>query len=197
MGFPETVKTSVRRKSHLQCCLCKSLGVEIHHIIPQAEGGPDTEDNAAPLCPSCHETYGANPVKRKMITEARDLWYEVCERRYAPDADRVERLINLLEGITPALPDYQAYLNRLAKPETTEPEYPTIQLKGEARGSSSAYGTLTMLDDEDEEEFQQESRTELETLEVLEKLFDQIWYNRHLNHRIGQCASSVAGTPTP
>ncbi len=119
-----------------------------------------------------------------MITEARDLWYEVCERRYAPDADRVERLINLLEGITPALPDYQAYLNRLAKPETTEPEYPTIQLMGEARGSSSAHGTLTMRDDEDEGEFQQESRTELEILEALEKLFDQIWYNRHWNHRI-------------
>jgi hypothetical protein len=53
---------------------------EIHHIVPAAEGGPDTDDNAAPLCPSCHETYGANSTKRKFIREARDFWYELCQR---------------------------------------------------------------------------------------------------------------------
>jgi hypothetical protein len=57
------------------------LFVEIHHIIPQAEGGPDVEDNAAPLCASCHSAYGANPVKRRDIRDARDLWYEIVERQ--------------------------------------------------------------------------------------------------------------------
>jgi hypothetical protein len=66
--------------------------VEIHHILPQAEGGDDTEDNAAPLCPSCHETYGANPVKRRFIREARDLWYEICATRYRTDAELVEEV---------------------------------------------------------------------------------------------------------
>ena len=65
--------------------MCKALGIEIHHIIPQAENGPDVLENGAPLCPSCHETYGANPTKRKLIREARDLWYEICQTRYAPD----------------------------------------------------------------------------------------------------------------
>lgn len=92
MAFSEPLKAKIRRKSHHQCCLCKAIGVEVHHIIPQEEGGPDTEENAAPLCPSCHETYGANPQKRKFLREARDLWYEICEKRYASDADRLARI---------------------------------------------------------------------------------------------------------
>jgi len=79
------IASAVRKRCHFQCCLCKSIGVEIHHIIPQADGGPDSAQNAAPLCPSCHETYGANPTKRKFIREARDFWYEVCAKRYAAD----------------------------------------------------------------------------------------------------------------
>lgn len=83
MTFSEELKRRVRRRAHFKCCLCHQLGVDIHHIVPQAECGPDTEDNAAPLCPSCHDTYGANPVKRKFIREARDLWYELCNSRFA------------------------------------------------------------------------------------------------------------------
>jgi hypothetical protein len=101
MPFPESIKASVRRRAHFTCCLCKTLGVDIHHILPQEEGGPDTEDNAAPLCPSCHGTYGANPVKRKFIGEARDLWFEICEARYGSDAgrlDEIDRVLKSLEG---------------------------------------------------------------------------------------------------
>ena len=85
MAFSEFLKLSVKKKSHFYCCLCHSLGVEVHHIVPQADDGPDTEDNAAPLCPSCHETYGANATKRKFIREARDFWYELCSQRFSKD----------------------------------------------------------------------------------------------------------------
>ena len=78
MAFSETLKIAVRKRAHLRCCICRSVGVEIHHIIPQEESGSDTEENAAPLCPSCHEIYGANQTKRKFIREARDFWYEHC-----------------------------------------------------------------------------------------------------------------------
>lgn len=92
MAFSEATKLQVRRNSHFTCCLCKSIGIEIHHILPQAEGGLDTEDNAAPLCPSCHEMYGANPIKRKFIREARDHWYEICATRYSGDPDSIEEI---------------------------------------------------------------------------------------------------------
>ncbi|OGT72989.1 MAG: hypothetical protein A2W76_02805 [Gammaproteobacteria bacterium RIFCSPLOWO2_12_47_11] len=97
MAFSESLKLEIKRKAHFTCCLCKAVGIEIHHIIPQEEGGSDAEDNAAPLCPSCHETYGANPQKRKFIREARDFWYEICEKRYASDSDRFDEIKGLLE----------------------------------------------------------------------------------------------------
>ena len=99
MPFSEETKLNVKRKSHFKCCLCHALGIEIHHIVPQGEDGYDTEDNAAPLCPNCHETYGANLLKRKFIREARNFWYELCEKRYASDPEYLNELKRLLENI--------------------------------------------------------------------------------------------------
>ncbi len=43
MPFTETLKSRVRKKAHLSCCLCQAIGVEVHHIIvPEEENGPDT-----------------------------------------------------------------------------------------------------------------------------------------------------------
>jgi HNH endonuclease len=92
MAFSEALKLSIKRRSHFMCCLCHSLGVEVHHIVPQSEGGLNNEENAAPLCPSCHETYGANPEKRKFVREARELWYDICTKRYAGDLNRIDEL---------------------------------------------------------------------------------------------------------
>jgi hypothetical protein len=97
MAFNESLKLSVKKRSHFSCCLCHSLYVEVHHIIPEEEGGPDIEDNAAPLCPSCHETYGANQDKRKFIREARDFWYELCGKRFASEADKLEEISKRIE----------------------------------------------------------------------------------------------------
>jgi len=70
MPFPESIKKEVRRKSNFSYCLCRKIGVEIHHLIPYHEGGPDTIENAVPLYPTCHDTYGENPQKRKMLKQA-------------------------------------------------------------------------------------------------------------------------------
>jgi hypothetical protein len=111
MAFSEAKKLAVKRKSHFRCVVCRTPGVEIHHIIPQAEGGEDSIENAAPLCPTCHEIYGANPTKRKFIIEARDFWYELCEREYplgvnqsiAELRDLVTVANSRLEGIADSL----------------------------------------------------------------------------------------------
>ena len=82
MPFPEQLKEKIRERALFHCCLCQKISVslEIHHIIPEAENGPDTEDNAAPLCPSCHGDFGGNPEKRSRIREMRDRWYDICEK---------------------------------------------------------------------------------------------------------------------
>lgn len=64
MAFSEKLKLEVRRMTAFRCCRCQSIVVEVHHIIPQADGGPDTIANAAPLCAKCHADFGANPAKR-------------------------------------------------------------------------------------------------------------------------------------
>lgn len=97
MPFSEALKLTVKRKSHFICCLCRSLGIEVHHIVPEADGGKDSEDNAAPLCPSCHETYGANSQKRKFIREARDFWYEIYAKRFATDPDLLDEISEKLK----------------------------------------------------------------------------------------------------
>lgn len=111
MPFSEAIKLTVKRKAHFACCLCRNVGIELHHIIPQSDGGPDTEDNAAPLCPSCHEAYGANPTKRKFIREARDFWYDVCAERYAGDASRVDALQAVLRAL-PTKADMELLVSR-------------------------------------------------------------------------------------
>lgn len=87
MPFSESVVTEARMKAHFRCVVCRDKPfVEVHHLVPEAQGGSNTLDNAAPLCAGCHDLYGNNPDKRKQISQMRDQWYDICEKRYAsPD----------------------------------------------------------------------------------------------------------------
>ena len=80
MPFSEPVKLTVKQKANFTCCWCQERRnkVDVHHIIPQSDEGPDTEENAAPLCGSCHDLYGNNPDLRKEIRSRRDHWYRLC-----------------------------------------------------------------------------------------------------------------------
>jgi HNH endonuclease len=81
MPFSEKVKLEAKKKAAFRCCICHKPFVEIHHIIPQSEGGPDTLNNAATLCSSCHDLYGGNPEKRKIIKQMRDHWWDLMSKR--------------------------------------------------------------------------------------------------------------------
>jgi len=94
MPFREAVKLRVKKRAAFRCCRCGEIGIEVHHIVPEAEGGPSTEENGAPLCPNCHSWFGANPEKRKEIGQMRDWWYETCESKYGgPDLSRLDELM--------------------------------------------------------------------------------------------------------
>jgi hypothetical protein len=81
MPFSERVKRSAKSKSAFRCCACHVPSVEVHHLVPEAEGGSSDLSNAAPLCASCHDLYGGNPEKRKILTQMRDSWWEIMEER--------------------------------------------------------------------------------------------------------------------
>jgi hypothetical protein len=113
MPFSEALKLQVKKKAAFQCCMCHEVGVDIHHIIPQAEGGPDDIDNAAPLCQNCHDRYGANPEKRKQIRQMRDWKYEIVQEKYHGEQSRFEQLNEALLKIQAHQESSQAELGKL------------------------------------------------------------------------------------
>ncbi|MDO9528220.1 MAG: HNH endonuclease, partial [Syntrophales bacterium] len=60
-GFSKAIRDQVLVETARHCSVChrfKAIGVEVHHILPRAEGGQDTEDNAIALCMDCHLAAG-------------------------------------------------------------------------------------------------------------------------------------------
>jgi 5-methylcytosine-specific restriction protein A len=62
----------VEERAQGKCELCRSAApfnrpdgtpfLEVHHVIPISEGGEDTPENTAALCPNCHRAchYGVD-----------------------------------------------------------------------------------------------------------------------------------------
>lgn len=89
MAFSRDVVERLLVACHRHCCIChKPAGskMEIHHIVPEAEGGEDTEENGIPLCLDCHAEVGSynpqHPKGRKFtpseLTRHREQWFAVC-----------------------------------------------------------------------------------------------------------------------
>ena len=57
MPFTEPVRIEALVKAARHCCICRRFRgtkIECHHIVQEADGGPDTLDNCIPLCFDCH-----------------------------------------------------------------------------------------------------------------------------------------------
>jgi hypothetical protein len=57
MPFDENTRTRVLLWCDRHCCLCKKacgVNIEVHHLIPESDGGSSDIDNAMPLCFDCH-----------------------------------------------------------------------------------------------------------------------------------------------
>jgi hypothetical protein len=74
---------------HRCCCICHrfcGVKIELDHIIQQADDGPDTYENAIPVCFECHaEIHSYNPKHprgRKFQPDElrghRDQWLAIC-----------------------------------------------------------------------------------------------------------------------
>ena len=74
MPFTEKIKREARRLADGKCGRCEKgdSPLEVHHIIPQKDDGPDTLENAIALCPSCHAMLDGNPSLRKQLGEKRE-----------------------------------------------------------------------------------------------------------------------------
>jgi hypothetical protein len=90
MPFPNTVKEEALVRSRRCCCICNEfagLYTNVHHIIPENQGGSNTLDNAIVLCLRCHgevgHYYDKHPIGNKYsateLIKHRDNWWQWCE----------------------------------------------------------------------------------------------------------------------
>lgn len=98
MPFPRDVREQALVAAARHCCVChrfKGLKIEVHHIVQEASGGPNTFDNAVVLCFDCHSEAGhynaSHPRGTKFspseLRRARDGWFAlVSQHRISPAA---------------------------------------------------------------------------------------------------------------
>lgn len=116
MPFPRNDVEELLTACHRRCCICHrfcGVKIETDHIMPAGDGGPNTIDNAIPVCFECHaEIHSYNdrhPRGRKFRPEElrkhKEQWLDVCRNRpeifinAARDADvgPLQALIDELE----------------------------------------------------------------------------------------------------
>src|SRR5437879_760339 len=62
MPFSPEVKSRMFARCMRHCCLCRKqcgTNIEAAHIIDEAAGGMNDEENGIPLCFDCHQEIGA------------------------------------------------------------------------------------------------------------------------------------------
>lgn len=90
MGFSPEIRQQVMLASARHCCVChryKGVKIEVHHINQEADGGPNTFENAIALCFDCHSDAGhfndrhprGTKFSKKELVEARNIWYETIK----------------------------------------------------------------------------------------------------------------------
>ena len=89
MPFSESIRKEALVNSRRRCCICNKfsgLYTDVHHIIQEADGGPNTLANAIALCQDCHGQAGhynprhpkGNKYKPDELRKHRDYWWEWC-----------------------------------------------------------------------------------------------------------------------
>jgi hypothetical protein len=97
--FPPDVKEKAMVACGRRCCLCRKycgVGMECHHITPEAVGGSGSYDNCIPLCFDCHAEVGhytnSHPKGIKFspneLQGHRDRWYKMIQTGLADSAPR-------------------------------------------------------------------------------------------------------------
>jgi hypothetical protein len=96
MSFPTDVKEEALFRSRRCCCIFHvfaGLYTNVHNIIQESDGGPQTIENAVVLCLTCHGQVGhynpEHPIGNKYspseVRRHRDAWWKWCENNpYAP-----------------------------------------------------------------------------------------------------------------
>lgn len=55
MAISQSVRNRLLVEAGHRCTVCSEKAYELHHIVEQAQGGDDSEENLIVLCPNCHQ----------------------------------------------------------------------------------------------------------------------------------------------
>jgi hypothetical protein len=91
MSFPDSVREESLVKSHRRCCVCHEFAgrsINVHHIIQEADGGPNILENSIALCLRCHAEAGHFNSRHSLGTKYslnelrrhRDQWWDHCTK---------------------------------------------------------------------------------------------------------------------
>lgn len=159
MPFPRAVKDELLVKAHRHCCIChKNAGtnMEVHHIVPEANGGNDSRENGIPLCLDCHanvEHYNVrhprgNKFTPEELRKHRDQWFAITsvpEWQQRPGA---------LVPVGPSQP-VQSLLDRLGKAELWNPDnrsfLGSVRVLSRAERDNLVAGIVEAMTSEDED----------------------------------------------
>lgn len=80
MSFDEATIFEARRRANSRCVRCNQSCVEVEHIVPEAEGGEDTLENAVTLCTTCRSkrSYYDPVLWKHEVRQWRDRWWKRC-----------------------------------------------------------------------------------------------------------------------
>ena len=92
MPFPRDQVDELLKACHRRCCVCHrfcGVKIETDHIVTKADGGPDSIENAIPVCFECHaEIHSYNdkhPRGRKFRPEElrlhKEQWLDICRTK--------------------------------------------------------------------------------------------------------------------
>ena len=92
MAFPAEEVQRLLAECHRRCCICHrfcGVKMELDHIKPRSEGGPDEIENAIPVCFECHAEIhlynDKHPRGRKFRSEElnshKTQWLRVCQEQ--------------------------------------------------------------------------------------------------------------------
>lgn len=92
MSIPENVVAKILVRSARHCCICRRfspLQIQIHHIVEQADGGTNDEDNLIPICIVCHSSVHTRTHMTKGFSQIelkghREAVYDMVEKGKLP-----------------------------------------------------------------------------------------------------------------
>lgn len=102
-NIPSCLRRQLVLDSRGFCTLChREAYSELHHIIPESEGGPTDYENLIPLCKVCHGRADQRQITRAELRSAKRKWCAECQRTItriiASDLDEVRKIRALCDS---------------------------------------------------------------------------------------------------